>query len=221
MKIVDIQSNNSKSLILFFCGWGYDEACIAHLKTKKYDVKALYDYRHLEPESPMQLANYTHITVVAWSYGVWVANKVLGNAEQSIDQSLAINGTLKPVDDNYGIPVDIFNATLNSLTERSYQKFQVRVMGGSTNYSNNKGYLPARNFTDQKEELECLAEMFAIEPKVNLKWDKAICGSSDFIIGFDNQIRFWGDKSIIKSYPHFIFDHYQTWDDLLNDFNHA
>ncbi len=218
MRFVDLLNNDSQTLILFFAGWGYDEACVSHLKTAKYDVKLAYDYRIISPLSSSFFEGYSNVVVVAWSFGVGVANMVLSDVQNSINRAYAINGTLFPIDDLNGIPVDVFNGTLATLNNRSYQRFQARVMGGASNYIKNSIYLPKRIFEEQKDELEALSSHFKSLFNSNLIWQKAICGTEDLIFPTQNLIRFWGNKAIEKPLPHFIFDNYQTWDELLNDF---
>lgn len=218
MRIIDVKQNKSGQLILFFNGWGFDEKCIAHLQTQNYDVKAVNDYRDLSVFDRTVFSAYSSVTVVAWSFGVWVANAVLGKTASGIYRAYAINGTLRPVDDLLGIPEKIFSGTLNTLSESSYLKFQERVMGGVENFRQNEHFLPTREFAEQKQELECLSRHFAGEPTENLNWNKAICGNADRIFPFKNQLQFWGDKAIEKPFPHFVFDRYETWEALLNDF---
>lgn len=217
MKVVDLVNNSSKSLILFFAGWGYDEASVAHLSSDTHDVKVVYDYRNISPLNLFTYQGYDSITVVAWSYGVWVANKVLQPISYIITKAFAINGTLKPVDDENGIPSALFEGTVATLSEKSYQKFQARVMGGTANLVSNNRYLPKRSFIEQKEELEALANHFKQSPSVNIQWNRAMCGTNDLIFPYKNLIHFWGDRTITKPYTHFVFDQYETWNELLNE----
>ena len=217
MKVVDLVNNRSKSLILFFAGWGYDEACVLHLKSDGCDVKVVYDYRNISPLTLFTYQGSHSITVGAWSYGVWVANKVLQPISYIITKAFAINGTLKPVDDENGIPSVLFEGTVATLSEKSYQKFQARVMGGTANLVSNNRYLPKRSFIEQKDELEALAIHFKQSPSVNIRWNSALCGTNDLIFPYKNLIHFWGDVAVSKPYHHFIFDQYETWDEFLNE----
>jgi biotin synthesis protein BioG len=217
MEIINIQNNKSSSLILFFNGWGFDENCISHLQTLQYDVKLIQDYRIIEKISPSLLTGYDNVIVVAWSFGVWVADVTLQEVAQKINKAYAINGTINPVDDMTGIPKNIFSETLKTLSESSYVKFLERVMGSALNMKQNSAYLPARKFSEQKNELECLAQYFCEFKSGCVLWDRALCGTSDRIFPFENLKHFWGDKMIEKPFPHFVFNHYNDWETLLND----
>lgn len=218
MKIIDLQNNNSKSLILFFNGWGFDEQCVKHLQTNVYDVKVVFDFSDIEPISTSMLSSYKSVTVIAWSFGVRVADIALSNVTSLITNAYAINGTSNPVSDLYGIPQNIFIGTLNSLTETSYRKFLERIMGGTNRFEQNISYLPNRIFSEQKQELESLHKHFNNNKTTPIHWNKAICSSIDRIFPFANQTRFWGNKAIEKATPHFIFDNYYTWEDLIKEF---
>lgn len=216
MIVVDLIDNKSKSLILFFAGWGHDEACVVHLKSSTHDVKVLYDFAELQPFDLSLLDGYDDITVVAWSFGVWSANELLQGVENRINRAIAINGTLMPIDDLNGIPEGIFYATLSSLTEASAKKFQMRVMGGVANYNQNIKYLPRRSFDNQKSELIWFSEQMVKPLKGNLLWNRALCGTKDAIFPFCNQSNFWGDKCESIDAPHFLFEKFEFWNDLIN-----
>ena len=46
MKHIWIKKDNTKSLIVFFCGWGMDKNVIEHLGSQS-DLVMFYDYRNL------------------------------------------------------------------------------------------------------------------------------------------------------------------------------
>lgn len=62
----------------------------------------LYDYRTLEPLAAADTASYGQITLLAWSFGVWVAEQVCRDIP--FRRAVALNGTPLPVDARYGIP---------------------------------------------------------------------------------------------------------------------
>lgn len=221
MNILKTTNNRSNSLLLFFNGWGFDENCVQHLITDNFDVCMVSDYRSLEPFDIKLVDDYKSITVLAWSYGVWVANAVLQPISSKITNAYAINGTLFPVNDTMGIPTKIFDITLRSLTENSYPKFLERIMGNAENLERNRHLLAKRLFVEQKNELECLSKHFLSTPNHTLSWTKAICSQNDKIVPIENQKQFWREKGIKKPYSHFIFDKYTTWEQLLNEFEHV
>lgn len=63
--------------------------------------------------------------VFAWSFGVYAAAYWLRKENLSPTMAVAINGTLSPIDDELGIPVGVFNGTLENLSEKSLQNSTV------------------------------------------------------------------------------------------------
>ena len=113
-----LNKKNNKKLIVFFNGWGMDENVVKHLKPEDYDVIMFYDYNNLDMDLSL-LEEYEQKHLVSWSMGVMTAT--LFNIKYNT--STAINGTLKPIDDKFGIPVKIYDLTLNNFNQNSSQKF--------------------------------------------------------------------------------------------------
>jgi len=125
-----IHKQRSK-LILFFNGWGMDPRPFTHLSSKEYDLLCLYAYtpdaeKSFEEILP-SLDHYQSVVVIAWSWGVYMASKLLNNTSLSIEFSLAINGTLYPVDRHYGIPPLAFQKTFSNFSEKTYHLFLRRM----------------------------------------------------------------------------------------------
>lgn len=103
MRIEWLNKKGSGRVIVFFHGWGMDAAGVSHLQMED-DVLMCYDYRSLDFDFP-DLGHYRCIYVVAWSMGVWAADRVISRLEMKPERCVALNGTTRPVDDEYGIPV--------------------------------------------------------------------------------------------------------------------
>lgn len=218
MKLNWINKQNNSALILFFNGWGFDHNCINCLDVNDFDLIEIHDYSTLEEFTPEICEGYAKITVVAWSFGVWAADVVLSKIKGKITNAYAIGGTPLPVHDQFGIPVSIFTNTLERLSENNLKKFQIRVMGGSIAHSHNTNLLPLRSFQDQKKELIALAKHFHHYRTCGLNWDKAIIGRNDFIFPFENLKNFWKEKGVQLDLPHFIFDNFTSFEELLTQF---
>ena len=109
MRIEWLNKKGSDRVIVFFHGWGMDAAGVSHLQIED-DVLMCYDYRSLDFAFP-DLGYYRCIYVVAWSMGVWAADRVISRLEMKPERCVALNGTTRPVDDEYGIPVKIYELT--------------------------------------------------------------------------------------------------------------
>ncbi len=94
------------------------------------DFLLCYDYSTLEPEPGFmrEAGRYSRITIVAWSFGVWVAQHT---ELPPIERAIAINGTLHPVNEEQGISPQVFQATLSTWSEESRQRFNRRMCGTS------------------------------------------------------------------------------------------
>lgn len=203
---------NCKKLILFFAGWGMDEQPFLNLAEAEYDIIIISNYSNLNIQTTIidsLLNEYNEINIVAWSMGVWVAGHVLnsylsssaktGNIKlnSKLNLCIAINGTPMPISDEYGIPTAIFNGTIDTLPQ-SIEKFNLRMCGSKTVYSQFKSVEPKRTAEDKKEELIALKESFTICN--TLKWTKAVVAKNDRIFPPENQLRYWREY-LKKEYP--------------------
>ena len=191
----------NKKLILFFNGWGMDELIVSHLDRTGYDLLVLYDYRDLDITFP-DFSSYDELFVVGWSMGVMISSLF-----DDIDaKRIAINGTLKPIDDKYGIPEKIYKLTVRGFNERSCEKFMRRMFEDVPpieKFSN-------RAFEDVKEELE---NLMGVEAKY-ISYDRKLISDNDVIIPTENQKNYWRNYELIKG-GHCPFFNYTSWSELL------
>lgn len=193
MEIKWIVKNRNDALAVLFLGWSCDENTVRHVVIPGYDVIAVYDYRDIDAciLSEIPFENYTRKVLLAWSFGVWVAGRLLLELPP-FDRVVAVNGTLCPVDDNYGIPEKIFAFTLKNIERQGIGKFNERMCGNSIN-----DFTPSRRpFDEQLEELKTLASYFRERQKLFLQWDAVLIGEADSIFPVKNMVRFWEEKSI-------------------------
>lgn len=212
---------NSEKLIVFFNGWGMDENVVRHLKASNYDVVIFYDYCNLEvsDELVQEINNYKEISIIAWSFGVWASSSVIREFN-NIKNSIAINGTLLPIDDKLGIPEKIFNFTLKTLSETTYKTFFKNMFSDFSDDYFNK--LPSRSVKNQKEELIKIQNQSKEKDfceNVNY-YKKSFISNRDKIIPSKNQLEFWTknncNKIIYVDKGHCIFDFFKTWDEIIN-----
>lgn len=196
---------NNKKLIIFFNGWGMDEVIISHLDREDFDLLVLYDYRDLELDiSNINLEKYSEKYIIAWSMGVMVST--LFNFKDT-NSKTAINGTPMAIDDNYGIPLKIYNLTIKGFSELSLKKFMKRMFDENPpieKFSN-------RDLDSQKEELVAL---LSYKGNDSTKFDRMIVSDSDNIIPTKNQLNYWRNPEIIEG-GHCPFFKYNSWKELL------
>lgn len=209
--------NNSKKIILFFNGWSLDENIVKHLTSSEYDVLMLSDYSNLDLNLSIlkEIYEYKEINIIAWSYGVWACGNII-ELFKNPNNVIAINGTLLPIDNNFGISEKMFNLTLSNLSEKNYPRFFQNMF--ETNADLNK--MPQRNIENQKQELESIQRLCMqkdISKNKNF-FTKIFVGLKDKIIPAKNQIAFWGaniDPVKVNS-GHYMFDTFKNWGEIIN-----
>lgn len=203
MKYKWLNKKQNKNVIIFFNGWGMDESVVYHLEYHNYDVVMFYDYNTLETDFNFEsLIEYKNKYLIAWSMGVMVAT--LFNLEYT--SATAINGTLKPIDNEFGIPQRIYDLTIKGFNEKGAQRFIKSMF-------NENIELPqiSRDIENQKSELSALKNYTA---NSNFKYSRIILSDNDKIIPTKNQVAFWGIEPNISS-GHCPFMLFKKWKELL------
>jgi len=193
MKHHYIKQGTSDKLILIFSGWASDERLFSTFSDMEQDVCVCFDYRTLEWRSETMFQTYREIEVIAWSLGVFVANRMLLDSGLPIVRAVAINGTLYPCDDEKGIPTAIYEGTEKNLTEENLLKFYRRMCCSTRSFENFRTF----NFSFPVPELqEALQNIRMVQEQNSLPSDKnifteVIIGLSDRIFPPNNQKRAW------------------------------
>ena len=207
MKQHFIIKNNQKHLLLFFAGWGMDETPFLQIRPTNKDWLICYDYRSLEFDAII-LQEYSEITLIAWSMGVWAASQIMKQYPSlPLSQSIAINGTPYPIHETKGITPAIFEGTLQGLNEQSLQKFQRRMCGSTAGYKTFQTVAPQRSIEELKEELAAIQKQYLSLPPSDFAWQKAIIGKNDHIFLPDSQWLAWRNK--VDSIEYTEAAHYQ------------
>lgn len=206
MKQYFIHKDDNPWLTLFFAGWGMDEHPFMDYRSPGCDLLMCYDYRSFDFDFSL-LEGYREIRVVAWSMGVWAASYLLQDKDDlPVSESVAVNGTLTPVDDEEGIPPLIFKGTLDGLNERSLQKFYRRMCGSGEATKHFLERAPQRNIDDLREELRLIGERAVANSVPSFTWKLAVIGEDDLIFSADNQRRAWTHTGVIqdeRQAPHY------------------
>lgn len=238
-----LQEKTERKLILFFAGWGMDHNPFRHLSGGDHDVILFYDYKRFGfGECVTSLLNlfhnYSQITVVAYSLGVWGASRTFEKFHHALQNTLrqteinkilkklgpciAINGTLFPINKTWGIPSDIFSKTIENLPE-GLDKFNLRMCGNRECYQRYTTCSPARTAVEIKEELIAIENNISVTNA--LPWRHALISDTDYIFPTANQRTFWEDYQSsghpqlnITSIPggHFPFFHWNHWGEILS-----
>ena len=205
MKYQWLNHRNNSNLIIFFNGWGMDNAVVKHLKSENYNVLMFYDYNLLETDFDFEsLSVYKSINLIAWSMGVMLGS-IFSTKIKNITHSVAINGTLYPISSDYGIHPRIYDLTIKGFNENGRVKFISTMFDKVTELEIN------RNIENQKTELIALKNY---SPNEDFTYKKVLISEDDKIIPTKNQCRFWGIEPNLKG-GHCPFFQFKNWGELL------
>lgn len=186
-------AESSPRLLLIFAGWAMDEHLFATLRPGGYDVAVAFDHCSDAGDWPVRLpGDYDEICVVAWSFGVIAATRFMAeNSQLPYTAKIAVNGTLCPVDDVFGIPEAIFRGTLDRLSPEVIARFNRRMCGSSQRLAalTASGWVQ-RPVERLATELRTIAAMEHCRERMS-DWDVVIVGKRDMIIPAASQLRAW------------------------------
>ena len=219
MKAYWLNKENNENLIVFFAGWSFDENPFKNIVCKNYDVIIIYDYNDLSlPDKLNNLSEYKNKILITWSMGVYAAYLHKGLFE-NFDKKIAINGTIYPVDDKYGIPVKIFELTLKHAQTGLKEKFYKNIFHTQEEYEKYLQNPVQRSIENRVSELENLYK----DIKNNLVeyekfYDYAIVSEFDKTIPPKNQIESHKKNNtpfITLPYGHHLFYNFSSWEEII------
>ncbi len=209
MKSQLITNEGGKSLLIFFAGWSLSPESLTNFRPKGWDILFIYDYTDLNfpVEAITNIMEYEKYALIAHSFGVAVAHTFLEQLPK-MEVTIAVCGTLQPINDHFGIPSKVFNFTVKSIGKEGINTFNKRMCGGNIKY-----FTPSKlSFNEQIKALELLGNTFKnseVTAEDKKLWRVAIINMQDEIIPVDNQIAFWGDSATevlgFKTQPHYPF----------------
>jgi biotin synthesis protein BioG len=215
-----LQKNKSEHLILFFNGWSCDEHPFKVLNDGGCDILMLNDYRNLTLPKDVQEAmeNYQKVSVLAWSFGVWVAQVAMYPLRDKLCRTIAINGTTRSVDKDFGIPAPIAMGTLSGLNGKNLEKFQRRMFTDKEAWQQFIDNKPRRDFEEVKNELFLLLQHFKVQKLSDDFYELAIVSADDRIFPTSSQLNFWKEKATIVELQkgHFCFYDFNNWEEIIN-----
>jgi biotin synthesis protein BioG len=153
MKTYIKRREKNDGLIILYGGWGTDENVFTPLCNDDFDFILFYNYSADEALVLPETKTYKSITLIGWSLGVWAAEYLSDKTGIKPDLTIAVNGTPVPADNHYGIPLNIFEGTLNNITEENMDKFYLRMFGDKKTYLRNADRIPHRSLKSLNDEL--------------------------------------------------------------------
>lgn len=208
MKYKWLNKKHNNKLIAFFNGWGMDESIITHLDCENFDVIMFYDYNTLDCNLQFDIVNgYIEKYLISWSMGVMIASS-FASLLNPIKKSVAINGTLKPIDIDFGIHPKIYDLTIKGFNEQSCKKFIDSMFSNKNDAINIKN---SRNFENLHTELVAIKSFKSNE---DFKYNKVLISNDDKIIPTKSQVKFWQIEPNVNA-GHCPFFLYKKWSELL------
>ena len=193
-----------------------DQHAVSHLDTSNFDICMINNYN---PTSEIEenLDNYENIYVVAWSLGVWAAGIALNKFKIRIAKAIALNGTLTPIDADFGIDPTIFAATLEGWNERNRNKFNMRMLGGREQIMQLNNRLGERTIDNQREELQNILTEVTTGESLKFPYHCALIGCNDLIFTPKNQRQSWsGQTRVVETEtPHYPFEMFRNWNQII------
>ena len=219
MKTYIRRREKNENLIVFYGGWGTDENVFAPLCTDNFDFILFYNYSADEALVLPETKTYNSITLIGWSLGVWAAEFLSERTGIKPDLAIAVNGTPVPAHDRYGIPLSIFEGTLNNITEANMGKFYLRMFGDKKTYLRNIDRIPHRSLKSLNDELRWLYNRIMEQKEPGLRWDYAVTSEIDRVFPARNLNNYWekekGTIHIVLPLPHYFFHEWHSFPDFV------
>ncbi len=211
--------DKNDQLVIVYGGWGTDENVFLPLCNDDFDFILFYNYSADEALVLPEMKTYSRISLIGWSLGVWAAEYLLPKTGIKPDITIAVNGTPVPADDKFGIPLNVFEGTLNNITEENMEKFYLRMFGDKRTYKLNKDRIPSRTVKSLHDELRWLYNRIMEQKDPGFRWDYAVTSENDRVFPSKNLNDYWkkeiNTKHIILPMSHYLFHEWRSYTDFI------
>lgn len=220
MKTFIKRRESNEDLIIVFGTWGTDRNAFLPLCTDKHDFMLYYNYSADEPLILPERKTYRHITVIGWSIGIWAAEYMASTMNLKPDLSIAVNGTPFPAHNLYGIPLEVFEGTLNRLDDRAIYKYHMRLFGNKNVLNQHTEKISKRPLTSFADELRWLYNRIMETYEKRYSWDIALSCSEDRVFPYKNMVKYWESrpetKLITLKLPHYPFFKWNSFNEMVD-----
>jgi hypothetical protein len=219
MKTYIRRRDKNDHLVVLYGGWGTDENVFIPLCNDDFDFILFYNYSAEEALVLPETKTYKSISLIGWSLGVWAAEYLSPHTNIKPDITIAVNGTPIPADDQYGIPLRIFEGTLNNITEANMDKFYLRMFGDRKTLQLNLDRIPHRSIKSLHDELRWLYNRIMEQKEPGFRWDYAVSSEIDRVFPVRNLFGYWQKESttrhIVLPLPHYPFNKWSSYSDFI------
>ena len=200
-----LSRKGTPDLILIFGGWGLGPGPFKGIAGAG-DVLFVDGYTRLD-DPQLELAQYDHVDLIAFSFGVASAAHWMHMKEFQARRRVAVSGTLTPADPDRGIAPETIRATAEQLTAESFAKFCRRAGLGGT--------APEIDIAAARQELYAVIER---GPAPDPGFDRIWIPQRDRIIPTKAQEAAWAEHGqAVRAIPgpHIPFHSGQNWAEWL------
>ena len=219
MKTYIRRREKNEQLVVVYGGWGTDENVFTQLCDDDSDFILFYDYSADEALVLPETKTYKKIILIGWSLGVWAAEYHSPRTGIKPDITIAVNGTPVPAHDRYGIPMNIFEGTVNKISEKNMGRFYFRMFGNKQTYEINHDRIPQRSIKSIHEEFRWLYNRIMEQKEPGFTWDYAVISEYDRVFPSKNQKEYWrrelNTKHLILPMNHYLFHNWKTYTDFI------
>ncbi|NNM53447.1 MAG: DUF452 family protein [Spirochaetales bacterium] len=220
-----VSGQDGGRLILVFNGFAMDENPWRIWPQPKASSLAFVGgyqnlFEPLEVSDLARLRSFSRVDVIAWSLGVWVYSTVASAWALPPGKRVAVNGTLNPLNAQWGIPPAIFALTRKTFSVETRETFYRRVCGSEEVWAHFQRHAPLRLAEDQAGELAVLHEVlqntasFVPPEQARQFFSSVIIGAKDLIMPPAAQRRYWhGGREVDAG--HFLFHLWPSWEAFL------
>jgi pimeloyl-[acyl-carrier protein] methyl ester esterase len=220
MKTYIRRREKNNQLVVLYGGWGTDENVFTPLCNDEFDFILFYNYSADEALVLPEMKTYEKITLIGYSLGVWAAEYLSPKTGIIPDVTIAVNGTPIPADNQYGIPLNVFEGTLNNITEENIEKFYFRMFGNKKTYLTNIERVPHRSLKSLHDELRWLYNRIMEQKEPGFRWDYAVTSEIDRVFPSKNLNGYWekekNTKHIVLPFPHYFFHKWESFTGFIN-----
>jgi pimeloyl-[acyl-carrier protein] methyl ester esterase len=220
MKTYIRRREKNKHLVVFYGGWGTDENVFAPLCNDEFDFILFYNYSADEALVLPEMKVYEKITLIGWSLGVWAAEYLSPKTGIKPNTTIAVNGTPVPADDMYGVPLHVFEGTLNNITEENIEKFYLRMFGDKKSYESNIARIPHRSLKSLHDELRWMYNRIMEPKECCFHWNYAVTSEKDRVFPSKNLAGYWEKekytKNIALQLPHYLFNEWHSFGEFID-----
>lgn len=217
-RLYSVATTPTAHLHIFFTGWGTNPEVASHLSLPyPCDYLTVCDYTEYDPHALVEIiAPYTSISIAAWSMGVWAADLLAPLIHCPLTAAIAYCGTPLPMHDEYGIPSQIFEATLVGLNDDNRARFDRRMCGGKELLKVYQSFSQRSTETLRGELLSVFNAVKGLDyTPPRLAWSHAYIGGKDLIVPAANQRNYWekaaSPYTLMPEMAHYPFSLFDQW----------